>query len=240
MGAFSEQNILVVGGTSGIGLALAKQLKAQDANVMVASRRPSEELVQLGIDHLPLDITADVGSLTAALPDVLHGLAYCPGTINLKPFSRLTDDDFLKDLQVNVLGTVRVVRAVLPKLKKAESSSMVFFSTVAARVGMNFHASVATAKSALEGLTVSLAAELAPSKIRVNAVAPSLTATPLAGNLLSTPEKREASDKRHPLGRVGTPDDIAAVAALLLSDQGSWFTGQVIHVDGGMSALRSV
>ncbi len=240
MGSFSGKNILVVGGTSGIGLALARQLEAQDATVWVASRQPSEGSAALGATHLLLDVTGDVGSLATALPDVLHGLAYCPGTINLKPFPRLTDDDFLRDLQVNVLGAVRVVRTVLPKLKKAEDAGIVFFSTVAARVGMNFHTSVATAKSALEGLTVSLAAELAASRIRVNAIAPSLTDTPLAGNLLSTPEKRDAADKRHPLGRVGNPDDMAALAALLLSDQGSWLSGQVIHVDGGMSTLRSV
>jgi NAD(P)-dependent dehydrogenase (short-subunit alcohol dehydrogenase family) len=240
MGSFSGKNILVVGGTSGIGLALARQLKAQDATVWVASRQPSEGSAGLAVTHVPLDVTGDVGSLTGALPEVLHGLAYCPGTINLKPFPRLTDDDFLRDLQVNVLGAVRVVRAVLPKLKKADNAGIVFFSTVAARVGMNFHTSVATAKGALEGLTVSLAAELAASRIRVNAVAPSLTDTPLAGNLLSTPEKRDAADKRHPLGRVGNPDDMAALAALLLSDQGSWLSGQVIHVDGGMSTLRSV
>src|SRR3712207_1476292 len=195
MGSFSGKNILVVGGTSGIGLALARQLQAQEAAVWVASRQPSEALAGLGVTHLPLDVTGDAGSLAVALPEVLHGLAYCPGTITLNPFPRLTDDDFLRDLQVNVLGAVRVVRAVLPKLKRAENAGIVFFSTVAARVGMNFHASVATAKSALEGLTVSLAAELAPGKIRVNAVAPSLTDTPLAGNLLSTPEKREASER---------------------------------------------
>jgi len=237
MSLFSGKTILVVGGTSGIGLALTQQLTAQGAHVVVASRQPSPAL---DVPHLPLDVTGDVSTLATALPGVLHGLAYCPGTINLKPFARLTDDDFLNDFQVNVLGAVRVVRAVLPKLKKAEGASVVFFSTVAARVGMNFHASVATAKSALEGFTVALAAELAASRIRVNAVAPSLTDTPLAGNLLSTPEKREASDKRHPLGRVGTPGDIAGMAALLLSDGGSWISGQVLHVDGGMSTLRGV
>lgn len=239
MSLFSGKNILIIGGTSGIGLALARQLKEKDATLLVASRRPVAALSELGVTHIPLDVTGDVSDLVAATPDVLHGLVYCPGTITLKPFPRLTDDDFTRDFAVNVLGAVRVVRAVLPKLKKA-NGSIVFFSTVAARVGMNFHTSVATAKSALEGLTVSLAAELAPSKIRVNAIAPSLTDTPLAATLLATPEKREASDKRHPLGRVGTPDDIATMAALLLSEDAGWISGQILHVDGGMSTLRSV
>lgn len=240
MAQFEGKNILVVGGTSGIGLELTNQLAAQGAAVWVASRNASGSGLPAGVNEIGLDVTGDVSALSSTLPDVLHGLAYCPGTINLKPFARLTDEDFSKDFQINVLGAIRVVRAVLPKLKKAESSSIVFFSTVAARVGMNFHTSVATAKSALEGLTVSLAAELAANRVRVNAVAPSLTDTPLAGNLLSTPEKREASDKRHPLGRVGTPADIAGMAFFLLSDQAAWLSGQILHVDGGMSTLRSV
>ncbi len=231
MAQFEGKNILVVGGTSGIGLELTHQLAAQGAAVWVASRNASG--LPAGVNEIGLDVTGDVSALTAALPDVLHGLAYCPGTINLKPFTRLTDEDFSTDFQINVLGAIKVVRTVLPKLKKAGSGSIVFFSTVAARVGMNFHTSVATAKSALEGLTVSLAAELAANRVRVNAIAPSLTDTPLAGNLLSTPEKREASDKRHPLGRVGTPADIAGMALFLLSDQAAWLSGQVLHVDGG-------
>lgn len=231
----SSKNILIIGGASGIGAALAKKATDAGAQVFTASRRAEGGLGT----HIPFDATGDAAGLASALPVVLHGLVYAPGTINLKPFSRLTDDDFRQDFEVNVLGAIRVIRALLPALKKAEGASIVLFSTVAAAVGMPFHASVAVAKRGLEGLALSLAAELASQKIRVNVVAPSLSDTPLASTLLSTPEKREASAKRHPLGRVGTPDDAAAAALFLLSEESSWMTGQIIGVDGGLGSLRA-
>jgi 3-oxoacyl-[acyl-carrier protein] reductase len=233
------KNILVVGGSSGIGLAVAKQLIEQGANVLTASRHTTEALTQLGATHLPVDVTGDIQALSA-LPDILHGLVYCPGTINLKPFTRLTEADFMQDMQVNVFGAIRVLQVGIKHLKKASGASVVFFGTVAARTGMNFHASVATSKSALHGLAVSLAAEYASSAIRFNVIAPSLTHTPLAGNLLSTPEKKENADKRHPLGRIGTPEEIASLAVYLLSDQASWMTGQWIGMDGGLSTLKTI
>jgi NAD(P)-dependent dehydrogenase (short-subunit alcohol dehydrogenase family) len=239
MDNFTGKTILVVGGSSGIGLSLIKQLTSQGATVINASRHHSEALQQLQVEHITADVTGDLSSL-ASLPDVLHGLVYCPGTINLKPFARLTEEDFTHDWQVNVLGAVRVLQQAIKPLKKAQGASVVLYSTVAAKVGMNFHASVATAKSAVEGLALSLAAEYASGKIRFNVVAPSLTDTPLSAALLSSPEKREASDKRHPLGRVGTPEELAAVTAFLLSDQSGWISGQVLGVDGGMSSLKAV
>ena len=233
-----HKNILVVGGSSGIGLELVTRLLTQGATVFSASRHAGE--LPAGASFITLDITADVSGLAAQLPEALHGVAYCPGTINLKPFARLSEEDFLNDFKVNVLGAVKVLQAVLPRLKASGSASVVLFSTVAVQTGMGFHTSIATAKGGVEGLTRALAAELAPNKIRVNAIAPSLTDTPLAGNLLATPEKKEASNKRHPLGRYGTAAELAAVAAFLLSDDASWMTGQVLGVDGGMSSVRSL
>ena len=230
-------NYLVIGGSTGIGLELVKKIIAEGHDVTAVSRHRGE--LPLEAKFVELDILGDVSVLKDNLPDTLHGLAYCPGTINLKPFVRLTADDFRKDYEVNVIGAVKVIQQVLPQLKAAKQAGILLFSTVAAKAGMGFHASIAAAKSAIEGLTVSLAAEFAASKIRVNALAPSLTDTPLAGGLLATPERREASEKRHPLGRIGTADELAEAAYFLLSDKSSWITGQVIGIDGGMSTLKS-
>ncbi|MFD2515244.1 SDR family NAD(P)-dependent oxidoreductase [Pontibacter locisalis] len=233
-----DSNILIIGGTSGIGLETARQLKENGANVITASRKSSEEAEALGLQHITLDVMQFDNTFTGQLPEVLHGLVYCPGSIKLKPFERLQVEDFRNDFELNVLGAVQVLKAVIPILKKAEGASAVLFSTVAAQIGMPYHASIATAKAALQGLTVALAAEYASAQIRFNAVAPSLTATPLASTLLSTAEKTEAAGKRHPLGRVGQPQDMASAAVFLLSEQSSWMTGQVLHVDGGMSTVK--
>jgi len=190
-----------------------------------------------GVHHLAFDVSAEFLDLDA-LPEILHGLVYCPGSIVLKPFQRLSIDDFLADFNLNLLGAVKVVQGCLTRLKKSPTgSSIVLFSTVAVQTGMAFHASVASAKGAVEGLTRALAAEFAP-RIRVNAIAPSLTETPLAENLLSNEDKRRAAAERHPLKRIGSPRDIAQLAVHLLSDNGSWITGQIMHVDGGMGSLR--
>ncbi|TAF00064.1 MAG: SDR family oxidoreductase [Runella slithyformis] len=233
--SFREKNILIIGASSGIGYALAELLQAEGANLFTASRRAPEGI---GSTHITWDVNLPADGLFDQLPDALHGIVYAPGTINLRPFQRLSMAEFQQDFQVNVLGAVAAIQANLLRLRRANGASIVLFSTVAARTGMGFHASIATAKGAVEGLTVSLAAELAPLKIRCNAIAPSLTDTPLAGQLLASDEKREASAKRHPLGRVGTSHDMAAFAKLLLSDDGSWVTGQVIGIDGGMGKLK--
>ncbi len=230
-----SKNILIVGASSGIGLETAKSLLSKGYNIFSASRNHPD---LTGITHVTWDAQNPDSTVFATIPDEIHGVVYCPGTINLKPFNRLSQDDFKNDFQINVLGAVAVLQAVLPKLKKANGASVVFFSTVAAKIGMGFHASVAASKGAIEGLTLSLAAELSSNKIRVNCVAPSLTDTPLAKNLLSTDEKKEASNKRHPIGRFGTSSDIANISAFLISDESGWITGQVFGVDGGMGSIK--
>lgn len=235
MDTFMNKNILIIGASSGMGNQIAQQLLSQGCTVFSASRnRPNN----LDITHFHFDALTPDLSFISELPEVIHGLVYCPGTINLKPFQRLTQSDFLQDFQINVLGAVAILQAVSNHLRRAKGASVVLFSTVAVKVGMGFHSSVAASKGAVEGLGKSLAAEWANSLIRVNVIAPSLTDTPLASQLLSTPEKMEASNKRHPLGRIGSASDSANVATFLLSDAASWLTGQVIGVDGGLGNLR--
>lgn len=223
------KNIVIIGGNSGIGFATAKILKEQGANLFLYSRSGDGTNI--------LDISKDFELMTD-LPEIIDGVVYCPGTINLKPFHRLSIADFQSELEINFLGAVRVLQACFKGLKKSGHGSVVLYSTVAVQMGMGFHAGISSAKGAVEGLTRSLAAEWAPAQIRVNAIAPSLTDTPLAANLLSTEEKKDASSKRHPLGRIGTPTDIASSTVFLLSSQSAWMTGQILHLDGGMSTIK--
>ncbi len=237
----SGKNILVIGGSSGIGLDVTQRLINNGANVWVASRESNSSLEKLNVTHFPVDVTKDdVKSALKEVPETLHGLVYCPGTITLKPFQGLKEEQWQSDWEINVMGAVRSAQAVLKSLKKSGDASVVLYSTVAAQVGMPYHASIATAKAAIEGLGKSLAAEWVKNNIRVNVVAPSLTDSPLAEQLLSTEEKQEASNKRHPIGRYGETKDIAGITIFLLSDEANWITGQVFPVDGGMSGVRSV
>ena len=229
-----SKHIAIIGGTSGIGRATVAQLQAEGNTVYAACRSP-EKLADLGIVAQPFDAAAP-GPLT--WPERLDGFVYFPGSISLKPFHRLTAEDFQRDLQVNLFGAIAALQSALPALKASGNASIVLFSTVAVAQGMPMHASISAAKGAVEALARSLAAEWAPA-IRVNVIAPSLTDTPLAGALLNSDLKKEAAAKRHPLQQVGRSEDIATLVSHLLSGHSRFMTGQVLHVDGGLSAVRT-
>jgi NAD(P)-dependent dehydrogenase (short-subunit alcohol dehydrogenase family) len=228
-----KMNILIAGASSGIGAKAKALCEEKGWTVYTAGRKEVS-----GAGHLHFDARHPEIQIPADWPDVFHGILYCPGTINLKPITRLTREDFLDDYQVNVLGFVSLFQAFLPRLKKANGASVVAFSTVAAQVGIGFHASIAAAKGALQALGQSLAAEFAASRIRVNIISPSLTETPLAESLLNSPEKKEASAKRHPLQSIGSADDMAKAALFFLSPDSGWITAQNLVIDGGMSKIR--
>jgi len=225
---------LIIGGSSGIGEQLAKQLAA--AGHTVYATYHTHPVNDASIQYHPLNVLEDNIQLNF-LPPVLDGFVYCPGSISLRPFARIAPDDFTKDYQLQVIGAIKTIQAALPNLKASNNASIVLFSTVAVQLGLNFHSMVAASKGAIEGLTKALSAELAPT-IRVNCIAPSLTNTPLAAALLNTDQKIEANAQRHPLKRVGTSSDIANAVEFLLTDKSSWVTGQILHIDGGMSTVK--
>lgn len=231
---YESKNILIIGASSGMGHEIAQRMLAEGANVFVVGQHRPD----LDVEFSEWDALDPKDEAFAGLPDVLHGIIYCAGTINLKPFNRLSLADFTRDWQMNALGAVAAIQPNITRLKKAAGASVVLFSSVAANTGFGFHASISMAKSALQGLALSLAAEYAASSIRFNVIAPSLTDTPLAQLLLSSDDKREASAKRHPLGRYGKVSDLAAAAVYLASDEASWITGQVLGVDGGLGKLK--
>lgn len=229
-------NILVIGGNSGIGLELIKKLNKSGYNLTVASRSNSNLSEFDNLEYREFD-ASDSNFEMPSIPEQLKGLVYLPGTINLKPFNRIKEKDFEDDWRINFLGAVKVIQHALPSLKKGTNPSIVLISTVAVQSGLAFHTSISAAKGAIEGFVRALAAELAPT-IRVNAIAPSLTDTPLAERLLNSESKVDSSSDRHPLKRVGRPVDQANAISYLLSDESSWITGQILHVDGGLSVIR--
>lgn len=231
-----QKTYLIIGGSQGIGYALVQKLQNEGHRVIVLSRTAGD-LAQLpAVEHHVFDVLNDTFPADI-LPAELHGLAYLPGSINLRGFASMKPEQFREEFEINCIGAVQCLQASLKALKNTPGSSVVLFSTVAVGIGMPFHASIAAAKGAVEGLTRSLAAELAPA-VRVNCIAPSLTDTPLASRLLSSDDKREAAAARHPLKKIGTAEGIADLAAFLLSDSAAWITGQVVHADGGMGALK--
>ena len=230
------RNIVLVGGRTGIGEALLERLM-RDAETRIwhfsrealetSDARLIDQRWDAALDEFPDDLE---------LPEQVDGLAYCPGSIHLAPFQRLKTDQFLQDFQINLLGAVRILQACQKNLHKSEHASVILFSSVAVQLGMAMHASIASAKGAVEGLVRALAAEWAP-KVRVNAIAPSLSDTPLASSLLKTERQQQGAADRHPLKRVGSASDHAALAEFLLSGKADWITGQIIGVDGGLGAL---
>lgn len=228
-----QKNFLIVGGSNGIGRALTHQLIEAGHNVYATYHKNAVNDENISYQFYSVEENNELINL----PEIIHGIAYCPGTIDLKPVSRITPEQMVQDYKIQVVGAFNVLKQVLPKLKQAEQASIVLFSTVAVNTGFPFHTLVACSKGAIQGMTTSLAAELAP-KIRVNCIAPSITQTPLAQHILSTEEKVNVNAQRHPLKTIGQPEDIASMAAFLITDQSKWITGQVMHIDGGMSKLK--
>ena len=214
--------VLLIGANSTIAKALQEN---SDREFLTYSR--SEGTLNLEGDLSELDAVSDI-----------DGLVYFPGTINLKPFTMLKEEDFLNDFKINVLGASKVVKKVINKLKEAEGASVVFILSVAANIGLPFHASIGASKSALEGMARALASEYTNAKVCFNVVAPSLTETNLSTNLLKTDRLVEASKERNPMKEIGDPKKIAKTIDFLLDAHNNWMTGQVVRVDGGMSNLK--
>jgi NAD(P)-dependent dehydrogenase (short-subunit alcohol dehydrogenase family) len=239
-----KRKIIIYGASGGIGSALARALAKRDTDLHLAGRDRNkvEELAnELKTGYTVGDVNDEdyFARVSEDAGEKVAGLIYAVGTINLRNLRQFKTADFLADFRVNALGAALAVQAALPALKKSDAgSAILLFSSVAAGQGFPFHTSMGMAKGAVSGLTLSLAAELAPG-IRVNAIAPSLTETPLAAGLLNNKKNADAIAALHPLRRLGKPEDIAETGAFLMSQQAEWITGQIIHVDGGRSSLRT-
>lgn len=229
-------NYLIIGASSGIGKKLSEKLSESGHHVFGTYHNHEMLSDNNKVKYYPLNVLDDTISLDF-LPESLSGVIYCPGSINLRPFERIKPLDFMNDYHLQVVGAIKVIQAAAVKLKSSENAAIILFSTVAVQTGLPFHSQVSASKGAIEGLTKALAAEYAPI-IRVNCIAPSLTDTPLAASLVNSDQKREANAGRHPLKRIGTTDDIANMVEFLLSPKANWITGQVMHVDGGISTLK--
>jgi NAD(P)-dependent dehydrogenase (short-subunit alcohol dehydrogenase family) len=223
---------LIIGASSGIGKAIAERLSESH---IVYGTYNTREMINDRINYFHFNANLDLD--LSSLPEVIDGFCYCPGTIDLKPFARISPESFLEDYKLQVIGAIKSLQSILPKLKASGKASVVFFSTVAVQSGFPFHSLISSSKGAIEGLTKALAAEYAPN-IRFNCIAPSLTNTPLASHLLNSEDKNKNNSLRHPLKRIGQPADVAELAIFLLSEHAAWITGQTLHVDGGISTLK--
>jgi NAD(P)-dependent dehydrogenase (short-subunit alcohol dehydrogenase family) len=225
------KTIVVIGGSKGIGKAIVKSFV--DTHKVINISRSSPEDPHINLTHFNCDVLND------ELPEIttMDALVYCPGSINLKPFARLSLDDFREDYEINVLGAIKAIQKYLEALKKAEHPSIVLFSTVAAKLGMPYHASIAVAKSGVEGLVKSLGAEFAPS-VRINAIAPTVTDTQLASKLLRNDKMIENIKERHPLKKFLNPTEVAAMAAFLLSEKAASISGQIFEMDCGIVTFK--
>ena len=233
-----SKNILIIGGNSGIGSACVDAL-ANSNHIYSLTRSGNVDAPLENVEYVMGDVCkTDLDY--SFIPEKLHSVIYCPGTINLKPFATLTKEDFEKDFKINVIGFTNIIKATLQALKNSGNASVIAFSTVAVNQGMNYHSSVAASKGALEGLVRSLAAEYASSGIRFNSIAPSLVNTPLASKFTKDANKLAAISKRHPLNRIGESKEIAALVKYLISDESGWMTGQILNIDGGLSAIKNL
>ncbi len=225
------KNIVIIGGSKGIGSAIL--LQQLESNMVYNISRNSPDITHPNLKHYSLDV------LQEALPEIenIDTLIYCPGSINLKPIGSLGIDDFRNDFEINVIGAVKTIQKYLPVLKKGTNPSIVLFSTVAAKLGMPFHASIATAKAGVEGLVKSLGAELA-SVVRINAIAPTITETSLAAGILRNDRMKENMVERHPMKGYLKPEEVASMANYLISDQAKSISGQVFEMDYGIVTFK--
>lgn len=225
------KTLAIIGGSRGVGAAIIKELISTYYIINISRNAP--DFSHENLTHFNCDILKD------ELPDLdtVDSLVYCPGSINLKPISRLNLDDFRDDFEINVIGAVKSIQKYLPQLKKATKPSVVLFSTVAVKLGMPYHASVATSKAGVEGLVKSLAAEFAPA-IRINAIAPTVTNTDLASKLLRNDKMIESITERHPLKKFLDPNEVASMAAFLMSEKAASLSGQIFEMDCGIVSLK--
>ena len=225
------KNIVIIGGSKGIGNAIL--LQQLESNQVYNISRNTPDISHPNLKHYSLDVLQD------ALPDIenIDVLIYCPGSINLKPIVSLSIDDFRNDFEINVIGAVKTIQKYLPVLKKGSNPSIVLFSTVAAKLGMPFHASIATAKAGIEGLVKSLGAELA-SVVRINAIAPTITETTLSAGILRNDRMKENMMERHPMKNYLKAEEVASMANYLISDQAKSISGQVFEMDYGIVTFK--